>query len=91
MRLFGWFRKPKLKEKIIAAKQAVWQVDVYTKDGVYPEKFYDNHYYSNCLINDGCLIIQNIDNETVVYNMDIVERYIAVEIEPGITEELISV
>lgn len=91
MRLFGWFRKePTKRKETVVAKAAVWQVDVYTKDGVFPEKFYEG-LYSNCWVNDGRLIIRNIDNETVVYNMNIIERYICVEIEPKTTRELIEV
>ncbi len=91
MRLLGWFRKEPTKQReTIIVKRAVWQVDVYTKDGVFPEKFY-NGFYSNCWVSEGCLIIKNIDNETVVYNMNIIERYIAVEIEPEVTKELVEV
>ncbi len=86
MRLFGWFRKePETEPQKVKVLdiQGIRQIDIYTKEGVFPEKIYTNKW--NCgtglWFSNGFMQIHNTDEEIVAHKQDEVLRYIAKTIQ----------
>ena len=86
MRLFGWFRKEPIKHrKTIIVEPELRQIDVYTKEGVFSEK-YEVTWRRGYWFENGFLYIRNIDDELVCYKHEEVLRYIVVKLKDAVTK-----
>ncbi len=86
MRLFGWFRKPieptptPMREVKVVDKYDIGQIDVYTPEGVFPEKFEIGDRFNGYDFSEGFLRIHAINGELVCYKQEDVQRFIVKEI-----------
>ncbi len=89
MRLFGWFRKEKPKERIKITKtieKAIYHIDVYTNEGVFSEEVYEGGYWQGGYYSNGFLTIVTIDNRKIIYNERTVSKFEVVKIKDAVIE-----
>ncbi len=98
MRLFGWFRKEPIKERItVVDTPAVYHIDVYKEEGVYPDELYEKstwygsfeHHYTH-KISKNFLEYINLDGVEVYYKIGDVLKFEVVKVTDAVTKELVE-